>query len=106
MLFRSAAGLAGKLLAGKRAVRVPLRCGGGPCEGRLVLKLRRRTVATDSYSLRDGAKEGTPVAMTKAGKRVVTSKRRADKRSLRIRLRIVDRGRPAPVDLKRRLRLR
>lgn len=101
-----AAGLAGKLLAGRRAVRVPLRCAGGPCAGELVLKLGRRTVGVDSYSLRDGAREGVPVALTKAGKRIVSSGRRADKRSLRVRLRIADRGRPAPVDLKRRLRLR
>ncbi len=100
------AGLAGKLLAGGRAIRVPLRCGGGPCEGQLVLRLGRRTVASDSYSLRDGAKEGTPVSLTKAGKRIVSSSRRAHKRSLRVRLRIADRGRPVPVELKRPLRLR
>jgi len=101
-----AAGLAGKLLAGRRAIRVPLRCAGGPCEGELLLRLGRRIVAADSYSLRDGAKEGAPVALTKAGKRIVVTSRRAGKRSLRIRLQIADRGRPAPVDLKRRLRLR
>jgi predicted acyl esterase len=100
------AGLAGKLKAGQRAIRVPLRCAGGPCEGELVLRLRRRVVAVDSYSLRDGAREGTPVALTKAGKRIVRSNRRAGKRSLKVRLRIADRGRPQAVDLKRRLRLR
>lgn len=100
------AGLAGKLKAGKRAIRVPLRCAGGPCEGELIVRLRGRTVAADSYSLRDGAREGTPVTLTKAGKRIVVSKRRAGKRSLKIRLRIADRGRPQTLDLKRRLRLR
>ncbi len=98
--------MAGKLKAGQRAVRVPLRCAGGPCEGQLVVRLRGRTVAADSYSLRDGAREGTPVTLTKAGKRIVVSQRRAGKRSLKVRLRIADRGRPGPVDLKRRLRLR
>jgi hypothetical protein len=101
-----AAGLAGRLLAGNRAIRVPLRCGGGPCAGELVLRLGRRIVATDSYSLRDGVKEGAPVALTRAGKRIVASNRRAHRRSIRVRLRIADQGRAGPVDLKRRLRLR
>jgi predicted acyl esterase len=100
-----AAGLAGRLLAGQRAIRVPLRCGGGECGGELVLKLGRRIVAADSYSLRDGAREGAPVALTKAGKRIVLSARRAHRRSIRVRLRIADQGRAAPVNLKRRLRL-
>jgi predicted acyl esterase len=100
------AGLAGRLRAGQRAIRVPLRCAGGPCAGELVLRRGKRIVATDSYSLRDGAKEGTPVALTRAGKRIVSSQRRAGKRSLRVRLRIADQGRAGPVDLKRRLRLR
>jgi fermentation-respiration switch protein FrsA (DUF1100 family) len=100
-----AAGLAGRLVAGQRAIRVPLRCGGGDCAGQLELRLGRWTVAADSYSLRDGAREGAPVALTKAGKRIVHSSRRAHRRSLRIRLRISDRGRPGPVELKRRLRL-
>ena len=101
-----AAGLAGRLLAGQRSVRVPLRCAGGPCEGQLVLRLRKRIVATDSYSMRSGAKEGTPVTLTRAGKKIVASGRRAGKRLLRIRLRIAVRGRLQRLVLNRGLRFR
>jgi predicted acyl esterase len=100
------AGLAGRLLAGRRAVRAPLRCGGGPCNGQLVLNAGKRVLARDSYSLADGASEGVPVELTKAGRRIVASQRRRGKRSFPVRLRLEDAGRPAPVALTRRLRLR
>jgi predicted acyl esterase len=98
--------LAGKLLAGRRAVRVPLLCGGGDCGGRIVLTAGKRVLARDSYSLRNGAKEGVPALMTKAGRRFVAAKRRTGKRALPIRLRLEDAGQPTPVSLTRRLRLR
>jgi predicted acyl esterase len=101
-----AAGLAGRLLAGNLAVKVPLRCAGGPCQGRLVLKARKRVLARDAYSMRDGAREGVPVELTKAGRKLVAAKRRAGKRSLRIRVQLTDAGRPGPVALKRPVRLR
>ncbi len=101
-----AAGLAGRLLAGNLAVKVPLRCTGGPCQGRLVLKAKKRVLARDAYSIRDGAREGVPVELTKAGRKLVAAKRRAGKRSLKVRLQLRDAGRPTPVDLKRPLRLR
>jgi predicted acyl esterase len=100
------AGLAGRLRSGIRAVRAPLRCGGGPCSGQLVLRARKRVLGRDSYALRDGAREGVPVMLTKAGRKLVAAKRRAGKHSLRIRLQLADAGRPAPVGLTRRLRLR
>jgi hypothetical protein len=100
------AGLAGRLMAGQRAIRVPLRCAGGPCTGELVLRRGKRIVASDSYSLRDGAREGVPVTLTRAGRKIVVAGRRAHRRSLRVRLRIVDGGRAAPLDLDRRLRVR
>lgn len=100
------AGLAGKLRAGIRAVRAPLRCAGGACSGQLVLRARKRVVARDAYSLRDGSREGVPIELTKAGKRLLRSQRRHGKRSLRIRVQLTDAGRPAPVGLTRRLRLR
>ncbi len=101
-----AAGLAGRLLAGNLAVRVPLRCTGGPCQGRLVLKARKRVLARDAYSMRDGAREGVPVSLTKRGRKLVAAKRRAGKRTLRIRVQLADAGRPSPVALTRPLRLR
>jgi fermentation-respiration switch protein FrsA (DUF1100 family) len=100
------AGLAGRLLAGHRAARVPLRCAGGPCTGQLLLRSGKRILARDSYSMRDGAKEGVPASLTKRGRKLVAFKRRAGRRSLKIRLVLTDAGRPAPVALKRPLRLR
>ena len=100
------AGLAGKLKAGVRTVRAPLRCAGGPCSGQIVLRARKRVVARDSYSLRDGAKEGVPIELTKAGLKLVRAKRRHGLRKLKTRLVLTDAGRPAPVALKRPLRLR
>jgi predicted acyl esterase len=100
------AGLAGRLRATRKAVRVPMRCGGGPCRGQLTLAAGKRTLARGSYSLPLLAKARVRARLTKAGRRLVASKRRAGKKSLRVRLELVDAGRPAPVELRRRLHLR
>jgi predicted acyl esterase len=100
------AGLAGKLRAGIRAVRVPLRCTGGPCSGRIVIYGGKRALARDTYSLRDGAREGVPILQTKRGRKLIRTQRRGGLRSLRITLQLVDAGRPTPIGLTRRLRLR
>jgi predicted acyl esterase len=102
-----AAGLAGRLLGARKAVRAPIRCSGGSCQGRLTLATGKRTLARGSYSLAgSAAKQRAGLRLTKAGRRVVASQRRAGKRSFRIRIRLLDAGRPGPVDLKRRLHLR
>jgi predicted acyl esterase len=103
---KGAASLAGGLRAGLRVARVPLRCSGGPCTGAIVLRSGKRTLARDTYSMRDGAKEGVSISLTKRGRKLVSSKRRAGKRSLRIRVQLTDAGRPAAVAVKRPLRLR
>lgn len=100
------AGLAGKLRTGVRAVRVPLRCAGGPCSGRIVLFSRKRTLARDTYSLRDGAREGVPILQTKRGRKLIRTQRRGGFRTLRITLQLLDAGRPTPIGLTRGLRLR
>jgi fermentation-respiration switch protein FrsA (DUF1100 family) len=100
-----AAGLAGKLRASRKAIGVPLRCGGGACSGRLTVKRGKRALAVGRYSLTDGAKRRVLVRLTKAGRRIVASQRLADKRAFRIRLQLADAGRPAPVNLGRRLHL-
>jgi fermentation-respiration switch protein FrsA (DUF1100 family) len=104
--LRGAAGLAGRLRAGRKAVRAPLKCGGGPCQGQLTLRSGKRTLARGAYSLADGARQRVGLRLTKAGRRLLATQRRADKRSLRIRVRLVDAGRPAPVELRRALQLR
>jgi dienelactone hydrolase len=105
-LPKGIAGVAGRLLVGRQAARVPLRCAGGPCSGAIVIRSGKRILARDSYSMRDGAKEGVPASLTKRGRKLAASKRHAGKRSLKIRLVLTDAGRPAPVSLKRPLRLR
>jgi predicted acyl esterase len=101
-----AAGLAGRLRATRKAIEVPLRCGGGACQGRLTVTAGKRVLAAGRYSLADGAKRRVRVRLTRAGRKVVASQRRGDKRAFRIRLQLADAGRPTPVDPIRRLHLR
>jgi hypothetical protein len=101
-----AASLAGPLRATRKAVRAPLRCTGGPCSGSLLLARGKRVLARGSYSLTEGARASTRLRLTRAGRKVLAKNRRSGHRSLLIRLRLEDAGRPAPVDLTRRLRLR
>jgi predicted acyl esterase len=101
-----AAGLAGRLRAVRKAVRVPLRCGGGSCQGELTIRAGKRVLARGSYALGNGARERVGLRLTKAGRKLVASQRQAGKRSFRVRLQLADAGRPAPVDLSRRLHLR
>jgi fermentation-respiration switch protein FrsA (DUF1100 family) len=101
-----AAGLAGRLRAARKQARVPLKCEGGSCQGRLTLRAGKRLLADGFYSLADRAKQRVRVKLTRAGRKIIAAQRRADKRSIRVKLRIVDAGRPTPVDLRRRLHLR
>ncbi len=102
-----AAGLAGRLLAARKAVRAPMRCGGGSCQGQLRVTAGKRILARGSYSLAGGAKkQRVRVRLTKAGRSIAASQRRAGKRSFRVRVRLLDAGRPTPVDLRQRLHLR
>jgi hypothetical protein len=105
--LRGAAGLAGRLRAARKAVRVPIKCGGGSCQGQLRLTAgKRRTLARGSYSLVNGITKRVNLRMTRAGRRIVASRRQAGKRSFKVRIKLEDAGRPAPVQLKRRLHLR
>ncbi|HEU5062272.1 MAG TPA: CocE/NonD family hydrolase [Solirubrobacterales bacterium] len=100
-----AAGLAGRLRATRKAIGVPLRCSGGSCQGRLTIAAGKRTLARGSYSLSPATKKRVRLQLTKAGRKIVASQRRAGKASFRVRLQLSDAGRPAPVDLRRPLRL-
>lgn len=100
-----AAGLAGRLRVSRKALGVPLRCGGGACLGRLTVTSGKRALAAGRYSLTDGAKRRVLVRLTKAGRRIVAARRQGGSHSFRVRLQLTDAGRPAPVQLKRRLHL-
>lgn len=100
-----AAGIAGRIRAGRKGALVPMRCSGDECHGRVVLKLGRRKLAAGSYALPSGHSR-LGLRLTKAGRKLLRTKRRAGKRKLKVGLRLIDAGRPAPVALKRPLRLR
>lgn len=101
-----AAGLAGRLRAARKAVRVPLKCGGGPCRGQLTLVLgKRAALARGSYSVAPG-KHRVWLRLGRTARRIVASQRRRGERSFRVRLRLADAGRPAVVNLSRRVHLR
>jgi len=99
------ASLAGLLRATRKAIRVPLRCQGGPCNGSLAITRGKQTLARGSYALAEGASHSARLRLTRSGRKALAKRRRTGNRSLSIRLRFEDAGRPAPVDLTRRLRL-
>jgi predicted acyl esterase len=98
--------LAGRLLAGRRAVSLGLRCNGGStCGGQLSLAVGSRTLARGSYSVPAGAMKQLKLRLSKAGRKLVRSHRRAGNRSFPVKVKLSDAGRPAPQTLSRRLRL-
>jgi len=99
------AGLAGPLRATRKAVRAPLRCTGGPCSGSLLVARGKKVLARGPYSLADGTRTATRLRLTGAGRKTLAKYRRSGHRSLSVRLRLADAGRPGPVNLSRRLRL-
>jgi hypothetical protein len=101
-----AAGLAGRLRASLKAVKVPMRCNGGDCEGQLTITIRKRVLTQGSYSLASGTRHQIRLRLTKAGRRTISFHRHAGEHSLPIRLHLVDTGRAEPVSLSRWLRIR
>jgi fermentation-respiration switch protein FrsA (DUF1100 family) len=96
-----------RLLGGRSAVSVRLRCsGGGDCSGRLALARGSRKLASGSYSIPNGQTKRVRLRLTKAGRKLVRSRRFAGKRSLKVRVEMNDAGRGSPQALSRRLRLR
>jgi predicted acyl esterase len=101
-----AAGLArGRMTVNPKAVSLRLVCGGGQsCHGQLTLRTGKRKVAAGAYAISSGRKRVT-LPLSKAGRAIVANRYRKEKRSFRVRLTIEDGGRPAPVELRRRLHL-
>jgi hypothetical protein len=99
---------------GRRAMRVRLRCAGaGECSGRLAIAARhgRRRVklARGHYSLAAGTRRLVKLSLSKRGRKLVApvlARRAKTARRLRVRVTLTDAGRPAPLHLKRRVRLR
>jgi hypothetical protein len=104
--------IAGKLTANRKAVLVPVRCGGeGPCTGKLSVAARksgkkgRHTIARGAYSLSAGTAANVKLRLTKAGRRIVKSGIAAHQKRLAGVLRLRDAGRGNTLTLHRAVRL-
>jgi len=94
-----------RLLGGRSAVSVGLRCSGGDCSGRLALARGSRKLASGSYSIPSGQTKRVRLRLTKAGRKLVRSRRFSGKRSLKVSVEMSDAGRGSPQALSRRLNL-
>lgn len=99
------ASLVKRLLAGRRYVTLRLACTGGPCNGRVRLASGKRKLASRHYSVAANRTAKLHLRLTKAGRKLVSSRRRAGARSLKVRVALEDAGRGAPLKLSRSLRL-
>lgn len=107
-------GIAGRFSADRRAVLVPLRCGGeGVCSGSVSISIKRpggkgRTVlAGGRYSIARGASVHARLPLSKAGRSIVGIKLSARRRHPKLEgvVHLVDSGRPSLI-LRRAVRLR
>jgi predicted acyl esterase len=94
-----------RLVASRNAVTLHLRCRGGDCNGRVRLAVKRRKLASGSYSIGSGKTPKLRLRLTKAGRKLVAARRRAGSRALSVNVQLRDAGQPAPQKLSRRLRL-
>jgi predicted acyl esterase len=94
-----------RLVAGRGAVTLRLRCRGGDCSGQVRLAARKRKLASGSYSIKDGKTPKLTLRLTAAGRKLVAAKRRAGGHAISIKVQLRDAGQPAPQKLSRRLRL-
>ena len=94
-----------RLVAGRSAVTLRLRCRGGDCSGQVRLAARKRKLASGSYSIKNGKAPKLTLRLTAAGRKLVAAKRRTGARALPVKVQLRDAGQPAPQKLSRRLRL-
>ncbi|HET7417889.1 MAG TPA: CocE/NonD family hydrolase [Solirubrobacterales bacterium] len=99
------ASLLQRLASGRRTITARLRCGGGNCSGRIRVRLGTRRLAGGSYAIADGKTGKLSLRLTRAGRKLVRSRRLAGRHSLRVRVELGDTGRAAPLTLNRPLRL-
>jgi predicted acyl esterase len=94
-----------RLVAGRSAVTLRLRCRGGDCSGQVRLAARKRKLASGSYSIPNGKAPKLTLRLTKAGRSLLAARRSAGSRVIPIKVQLRDAGQPAPQKLSRRLRL-
>jgi predicted acyl esterase len=95
-----------RLLAGRKVVTLRLRCRGSDCSGQVRLAVKKRKLASGSYSIASGKTPKLKLRLTKAGRKLVAARRRAGSKALPVKVQLRDAGQPAPQKLSRRLRLR
>jgi predicted acyl esterase len=95
-----------RLVAGPKAVTLRLRCRGGDCRGQVRLAVKKRKLASGTYSIPDGKTPKLRLRLTPAGRKLIRAHRRAGSRSLRIKVQLRNAGQPTPQKLNRSLRLR
>jgi predicted acyl esterase len=94
-----------RLLAGRRRVTLHLKCSGGPCNGGVRLAAGRRPLTSRGYLIAGGRTAKLHPRLTKAGRKLLRSRRQSGARTLHVRVVLEDAGRGAPQKLGRRLRL-
>jgi predicted acyl esterase len=95
-----------RLFAERSSVTLRLRCRGGDCDGMVRLAVKKRKLASGSYSIPNGRTPKLRLRLTPAGRRLVTAQRRAGNRSFQVKVQLSDTGQPKPQTLSRGLRLR
>jgi hypothetical protein len=95
-----------RLVADRKAITLRLRCRGGDCSGQVRLAMKKRKLASGSYSIASGKTSKLKLRLTKAGRKLVVARRQAGSRALPVKVQLRDAGQPAPQKLSRRLRLR
>lgn len=93
-----------RLIAGRKAVTLHLQCRGGDCSGQVRLAVKKRKLASGSYSIASGKTPELKLRLTKAGRKLVAARRIAGGKALPVKVQLRDAGQPAPQKLSRRLR--
>jgi fermentation-respiration switch protein FrsA (DUF1100 family) len=106
----------GRILATRKALLLRLRCTGtASCSGSLAATVAprakrkaRRTLARDPYAIPTQRTIRVRLPLTEAGRRIVAAQRHGRRKrvSFPARLAFVDAGRPAPLELARRIHLK
>jgi fermentation-respiration switch protein FrsA (DUF1100 family) len=107
-----AALLRGRILVNRKALLLRLGCAGpGDCDGRLTASAKANgrgkqwKMASGSYALAGNATARIRLPLSRAGRRLVDARRRAQVKSFGLRLEISDSGRAGPLTLRRRVRI-
>ena len=108
---KAATGVVGLAKGGIRATKkrlvLRLSCKGGPCSGSLTVRRGKRKLAAGPYAIPAGETQQLRFFLTKGGRKIVARNRLAGgKKPIKAKLTFTDAGRPAPLVLKRPVRVK